>query len=359
VTTADHAWGSDWAVGLRAWVERDGHVILGKGRLELLEAINRWHSISAAARQMGMSYRRAWLLVQAVNEAAGEPLVETATGGHQGGGARLSDRGRAATAVFRELQDQLHQAAAGLLPRLVAPDQATLHLAAAISLQEPLGQLLADYALRQPSLHVRALYGASDELAYHLLAGTPADLFLTAAPGPMDRLEAAGLLRPGTRVALAENTLAVLAPGDRSLPVRKPADLDAPEVARIAIAAPDCPLGAYTRAWLLAVGLGRLLTRAVPVDNSGAVVAALRAGLADVGLVYSSDAARADGCRLLFRVRHRSAAVHYQAAVLAHTSLAGPARALLDFLTSRAADSRLRRCGLIPAPRGPASSGNR
>src|SRR6516165_6271930 len=145
------AWGGDWSVGLRAWVERKGQVILGKGRLELLEAIDRWHSISAAARQLGMSYRRAWLLVQSVNEAAGEPLVEAATGGHHGGGARLSARGRAAVAIFRELQDQLHQAAAGLLPLLVAPDPATLHLAAAVSLQEPLGQLLADYALRQPA----------------------------------------------------------------------------------------------------------------------------------------------------------------------------------------------------------------
>ena len=212
VSADDRAWGSDWAVGLCAWVERDGHVILGKGRLELLEAIDRWHSISAAARQMGMSYRRAWLLVQGINEAAGEPLVETATGGHQGGGAASRARGRAAAAVFRELQDQLQQTAAGLLPRLVAPDPATLHLAAAISLQEPLGQLLADFALRQPSLRVRALYGASDELAYHLLAGTPADLFLTAGPEPMDRLEKAGLLRPGTCVALAENTLAASPP---------------------------------------------------------------------------------------------------------------------------------------------------
>ena len=67
----DRSWGGDWEVGLRAWVERDGHVILGKGRLELLEAIDRWHSISAAARQIGMSYRHAWLLVQGVNEAAG------------------------------------------------------------------------------------------------------------------------------------------------------------------------------------------------------------------------------------------------------------------------------------------------
>ena len=344
----DRSWGGDWAVGLRAWVERDGHVILGKGRLELLEAIDRWHSISAAARQLGMSYRRAWLLVQSVNEAAGEPLVEAATGGRQGGGARLTPRGRAATTIFRELQEQLHQAAAGLLPRLVAPpESATLHVAAAVSLQEALGQLLADYALRQPAVPVRVLYGASDELAYHLLAGAPGDLFLTAAPEPLDRLEAAHLLRPGSRVVVAENTLAALAPGDRPVPVRKPSDLCRPEVGCVALAAPGCPLGAYSRAWLEAVGLGRLLSRAVLLDNSAAVVAAVRASRADVGLVYASDAARADGCRLLFRVRHPSAVVRYEAATLAHGHLPGQAQALLDFLTSPAGAARFRRCGLL------------
>jgi molybdate transport system substrate-binding protein len=345
----DRSWGGDWEVGLRAWVERDGHVILGKGRLELLEAIDRWHSISAAARQIGMSYRHAWLLVQGVNEAAGEPLVEAATGGRRGGGARLTPRGRAATAIFRELQEHLHLAAAGLLPRLVAPpESAALHVAAAVSLQEALGQLLADYALRQPAVRVRVLYGASDELAYHLLAGAPADLFLTAAPEPLDRLQAAHLLRPGSRVAVAENTLAALSPSDWPVPVRKPADLRRPEVARLALAGPTCPLGAYARAWLEAAGLGGLLPRAVLLDNSVAVVAALRAGRADVGLIYASDAARAEGCRLLFRVRHPSVVIRYEAAALAHGHLPGPAQALLDFLTSPAAATRFRRCGLLP-----------
>jgi molybdenum ABC transporter molybdate-binding protein len=353
MSAGGESWGGDWAVGLRAWIERDGHVILGKGRLDLLEAIERSHSISAAARQIGMSYRRAWLLVQSVNRAAGEPLVEAVTGGLRGGGARLTPRGRAATAVFRELQDHLRQSAAGLLPQLVtASEPATLHVAAAVSLQEVLGQLLADYALRQPAVPVRALYGASDELAYHLLAGAPGDLFLTADPGQLDRLDAAALLRPGSRVALAENALAALAPAGKPVAVRRPADLAGPEVGRLALAAPTCPLGAYARAWLEALGLGRALTRAVVLDNSGAVLAALRAGRADVGLVYASDAARADGCRLLFRVRHPSVVVRYEAAVLAHSRFPRQAQALLDFLASRPAALRFRRCGLLRAPRG-------
>src|SRR6476659_4387197 len=119
MTGDDHPWKSDWTVGLRVWAERAGRTILGKGRLELLEGIDRWHSISEAARQMGMSYRRAWLLVQSVNEAAGAALVEAATGGSHGGGARLTPLGRQALDVFRELQDELHGTAAAVLQRLV------------------------------------------------------------------------------------------------------------------------------------------------------------------------------------------------------------------------------------------------
>src|SRR5437763_10963501 len=110
------SWSSDWTVGVRVWVENAGRALLGKGRVELLEGIERWRSISAAARQMGMSYRRAWLLVQSINQAAGEPLVEAVTGGSQGGGAALTPRGRVAVSVFRDLQRQVHQTAAVLMP---------------------------------------------------------------------------------------------------------------------------------------------------------------------------------------------------------------------------------------------------
>ena len=216
-------------------------------------------------------------------------------------------------------------------------------------MQEALGQLLADYALRQPAVRVRVLYGASDELAYHLLAGAPGDLFLTADAAQLDRLEAASLLQSGSRIVLAENVLAALAPAGKPIAVRKSADLAGPGVERVALAAPTCPLGAYSRAWLDAVGLGAVLERAVVLDNSNAVVAALRAGQPDVGLVYASDAMRHDGCRLLFRVRHPSAVVRYEAAILTHSRHAEPARALLDFLTSKAAARRFRRCGLLAA----------
>ncbi len=348
------SWSSDWTVGLRIWVERAGQAILGKGRLDLLEGIERWHSISEAARQMNMSYRRAWLLVQRINEAAGEPLVVAATGGSHGGGARLTPQGRWAVTIFRELQERLQQTAASLLPQLVQPAQATsVHVAAAVSLEEVLGQLLADYALRQPAVRVRVVFGASDELADHVLAGAPADLFLTADPRQLDRLEAAQLLKPGTRILLAENSLAAIGPADREVPVRKPADLIRSGVGRLALADPRSPLGDYTRRYLESLDLyAALLAQAVQVDNSRAVVAAVRAGQAAVGLVYGSDAVRAAECRLLFRVRRSPAPIQYMAAVVSRGQQAEQAQTLVDFLTSRSAASRFRHCGFLPLGAG-------
>src|SRR5579863_8887424 len=116
---ANAAWADDWQVGMRVWVERRGRALMGKGRAELLYEIDRTHSISAAARRMRMSYRRAWLLVQEVNRAAGEPLVAAAVGGRHGGGAELTPRGRFAISVFQQLQDELLSATATKLPRML------------------------------------------------------------------------------------------------------------------------------------------------------------------------------------------------------------------------------------------------
>jgi molybdate transport system regulatory protein len=106
-----------WTLRIRVWVECGGEKILGPGRVDLLELIDRHHSIAAASKQMGMSYRRAWQLVQAVNAAAGEPLVEATTGGAGGGGATLTARGRQAVADYRLLVEQLARAAETIADR--------------------------------------------------------------------------------------------------------------------------------------------------------------------------------------------------------------------------------------------------
>lgn len=77
---------------------------LGPGKVDLLEEIVRAGSISAAARAKGMSYRRAWVLVDSMNRAFRSDLVVTATGGRGGGGAVVTPLGRDVLARYREME---------------------------------------------------------------------------------------------------------------------------------------------------------------------------------------------------------------------------------------------------------------
>lgn len=85
---------------------------LGPGRADLLELIDSTGSISAAGKAMGMSYKRAWGLVQALNEGFGRPLVEASRGGAGQGGAQLTEAGRLALQLYRQMQDRTRAAIA-------------------------------------------------------------------------------------------------------------------------------------------------------------------------------------------------------------------------------------------------------
>lgn len=77
---------------------------MGPGKARLLELIDETGSISAAARAMDMSYRRAWQLVDALNQSFTEPMVLTAVGGKRGGGAAVTAFGREAAKVYRQME---------------------------------------------------------------------------------------------------------------------------------------------------------------------------------------------------------------------------------------------------------------
>ena len=96
-------------------VDFDNATRLGPGKVRLLELIGEHGSISAAGRAMGMSYRRAWLLVDSLNHAFKEPVVLTQLGGSGGGGAALSGFGQAVVDHYRAME---HEAAAAVARRL-------------------------------------------------------------------------------------------------------------------------------------------------------------------------------------------------------------------------------------------------
>ncbi len=93
---------------------------LGPGKVRLLEAIAEHGSIAAGARALGMSYRRAWMLVEAMNRGFGAALVESQAGGRAGGGARLSALGAEVVEAYRAVERAAQEAAAPALHRLAA-----------------------------------------------------------------------------------------------------------------------------------------------------------------------------------------------------------------------------------------------
>ena len=92
---------------IQARLMLDDEIAFGPGKADLLLAIQVTGSISAAGKHLGMSYRRAWLLVDAMNRCFQQPLVETATGGTQGGGTRLTELGLDVLRRYQQLQQAI------------------------------------------------------------------------------------------------------------------------------------------------------------------------------------------------------------------------------------------------------------
>ncbi|MBI3445645.1 MAG: LysR family transcriptional regulator [Magnetospirillum sp.] len=99
--------------------------LLGPGKMQMLEAIDRHGSISAAARVIGMAYPNAWKLVDSLNRYFREPLVERVMGGRRGGGASLTETGRAVLGIYRSVEAKARIMFAGdidALEALLSPD---------------------------------------------------------------------------------------------------------------------------------------------------------------------------------------------------------------------------------------------
>lgn len=92
--------------------------MMGPGKADLLERITETGSIAAAGREMGMSYKRAWQLVETMNAMFRAPVVESTRGGSKGGGAVVTATGHAVLTEFRALEKAALEAGAGPRDRL-------------------------------------------------------------------------------------------------------------------------------------------------------------------------------------------------------------------------------------------------
>ncbi len=107
---------------LNLWLEIEGQVALSSWRVALLEAIDRLGSISAAAAELDVPYRRAWQKVNEMERRLGVTLLDTSIGGRHGGGARLTPAGRRCIAQFHEFSNGLDTDVAERFAEVFADD---------------------------------------------------------------------------------------------------------------------------------------------------------------------------------------------------------------------------------------------
>jgi len=95
---------------LRPHVSIGDGITFGPGKMELLRKVGEGHSISSAARALGMTYKKAWALIDTLNRGFGKPVVETSSGGKGGGGARLTPLGEELVACYLVLEAKVNEA---------------------------------------------------------------------------------------------------------------------------------------------------------------------------------------------------------------------------------------------------------
>ena len=94
-----------YSINSRIWICTENGTYLGEGRISLLKAIEKHGSISKAAKDMKMSYKKAWKLVDSMNSRGDELLVNRKIGGAGGGGSELSEAGKKAITLFKEIRN--------------------------------------------------------------------------------------------------------------------------------------------------------------------------------------------------------------------------------------------------------------
>jgi molybdate transport system regulatory protein len=99
----------DFRVNGSLWLEGNGTRFFGPGPVELLKLIGETGSINQAAKKMGMSYKKAWEIVNRLNEIVGGPLVITATGGEKGGGSAISEEAKQLIEWYQSLRERFRK----------------------------------------------------------------------------------------------------------------------------------------------------------------------------------------------------------------------------------------------------------
>ncbi|MBE4750815.1 molybdate ABC transporter substrate-binding protein [Corallococcus sp. ZKHCc1 1396] len=209
-------------------------------------------------------------------------------------------------------------------------------------------QALAPAFQRETGHRVRFAFGASSDLSRQVVAGAPADAFLSADEAKLEPVERAGLARPGSRVDLVSNRLVVIVPVASTLEVKGAAGLKG--LRRVVLAEPAAvPAGVYAKAWLTQAGVWKdVAPTVVPTADVRAALAAVAAGRVDAGVVYATDASQSKKVRVAFTVPEGEAPrIVYPAVALTRGKAPEGGLAFVRFLQTEGARAEFRQRGFL------------
>lgn len=224
---------------------------------------------------------------------------------------------------------------------------------AAASLTDPLTELAETFE-EETGVKLDLNFGGSNALARQIVAGAPADLFLSAGASPVDLLVEEGLVSQSDVRELLGNELVVVTGPDVGS-VNSLGSLLDDNVERVAVVDPGLgPAGLYAEQALRSDGTWEaLLPKTVLASDVRAVLSYVEAGNADAGIVYRTDAANAPELLVAFAVpSDLHSAIRYLGAVPEGADRSGAASEMLEFLTSEAASSEFGRFGFLAVPSG-------
>jgi molybdate transport system substrate-binding protein len=239
--------------------------------------------------------------------------------------------------------------AAVLLAAHQGPEPTQITVSAAVSLSDVLTAVADEYGRRALG-SVRFNFAASNVLSRQIVDGAPVDVFISADEAQMDVVAAAHLIRPGSRVPLLRNQLAVVVPNDRPRIFKGIKDLVDPAFKRIAIGDPAAvPAGVYAKQYLQTLGIWTdLAMKIVPSGSVRLALAAVESGAADAAIVYRTDIASARHVREALVVPSSEGPhIVYPAAMVRSGSNADGARRFLAFLRTPEVIAVFTRAGFL------------
>ena len=229
----------------------------------------------------------------------------------------------------------------------LAVSAADLTVSAAASLTNAFRELGPLFEAQNSGTNLVFNFGSSDALLAQITKGAPADVFASADQETLDRAEAQKLLTAGSRRNFVANTLVLIVPGDSTLGLKAPADLQKPEVKRIAIGNPaSVPVGRYAKGSLEAAKLWAAVElKAVFAQNVRQALDYVARGEVEAGFVYATDAAiMKDKVKVVTTVPTETV-ISYPIASVAGSPNPDAARKFLDFVLTPPAQTVLARYG--------------